>query len=646
MVITVKKDKSVKIALDSKELNDAIHKNKYQMQSVDRLIDAVATYISERSNQNGIFYFSKTDLKYAYSQLLLDPELQKHCNFNKLGGKATGTYRFLNGFYGLPDMLAIFQKTIDATLQNCHNKFAFLDDILVITKGNISDHEKEINKILYQLDKENLAIKLQRCDFAKKEIIWQGFQITRTGITPTKTKCDSINKLEIPKTLKQLRSFMGCIHHLIKFTPKLAELSEPLRPLLSKNNTKSQNKLDWNDQHTTAFEQIKKHIINITENKHFDINKETRVKCDASRKGLGAALEQRHNSIWKPVAYASRFLNKLEEWYRTNELELLAIVWALEYFKFYLYGIKFILQTDHQALLSALKNTRGNKTYQSRLSRWVDRLLPFNFTIEQIPGKNMGFEDYLSRNPSGKLSPESEDDEKFVINTIHEIKHAWLKHILNPSGIVKPTSNHNHSAERKQLEHSDVTHAKENTLNEQHAFCLNIAKNKSHLTERNFNSINHTQLIAITTRNNPNRYTFDIKNKKRKRDPNKKILQMDTHHSPDNQLSPTKQLRDNSTQTDADSNKGKGITAIQNEKHEDLFTAIDDLPTPDYRKKLMRVFNEEFLAEHSKKDLGPIIDMVNKQDWLSLKQTNPIFHKIWRDLSVKPTGCWLFDNKQ
>ena len=122
VVITVKKDKGVKIALDSKELNDAIHKNKYQMQSIDHLIDAVATYISERSNEIGTFYFSKIDLKYAYSQIPLDHELQKHCNFNILGGKATATYRFLNGFYGLTDMPATFQKTIDVTLQNCQNK--------------------------------------------------------------------------------------------------------------------------------------------------------------------------------------------------------------------------------------------------------------------------------------------------------------------------------------------------------------------------------------------------------------------------------------------------------------------------------------------------------------------------------------------
>ena len=243
----------------------------------------------------------------------------------------------------------------------------------------------------------------------------------------------------------------------------------------------------------------------------------------------------------------------MEERYSTNELELAAIVWALEHFKYYLYGNKFILQTDHQALLSALKNNLGNKTYQSRLSRWVDRLLPFNLNIDHIPGEKMGFADYLSRNPSGKPSSESEDDQKFVINTIHEIKH-----IFKPSEIVKPTCNHSQLAERKQLEHNDVTHAKENTLIEQHAFCLNTAKNKSLITEQNSNSHNNTKLIAITTRNHPNRNTFDIKIKKRKRAPNKKLLQMDIQHSPVTNLSPNKQLRDNSTQTDLESNKGKG----------------------------------------------------------------------------------------
>ena len=62
------------------------------MQSIDHLIDAVANFISERSPEQGTLYFSKIELKYPYSQIPLDPHLQKHGNFNKLGGKATGTY--------------------------------------------------------------------------------------------------------------------------------------------------------------------------------------------------------------------------------------------------------------------------------------------------------------------------------------------------------------------------------------------------------------------------------------------------------------------------------------------------------------------------------------------------------------------------
>ena len=137
VVITVKKGKSVKLALDSKKLNKAIHKNKYQMQGIDHLIDAVALYISERSKSPGTYWFSKFDLKYAYSQIPLDESIAKHCNFSILGGRATGTYRFINGFYGLTDVPATFQKTIDKTLEGINSKFAFFDDILVITNGSL-----------------------------------------------------------------------------------------------------------------------------------------------------------------------------------------------------------------------------------------------------------------------------------------------------------------------------------------------------------------------------------------------------------------------------------------------------------------------------------------------------------------------------
>ena len=216
-------------------------------------------------------------------------------------------------------MPATFQKTIGKTLHDIKTKFAYLDDILIVTKGTLEDHEKELDKIMQRLNNENLAINLQKCKFVKEQITWLGFVVTPNGVTPTKQKCDAIINLDNPKTLKQLRSFMGCIHQLIKLRPNLARISEPLRPLLSKANTKSQNKHDWKDNHTIAFNDIKAQIKQITENKQFDISKQTRVRCDASKKALGACLEQKIGHIWRPIAFASRFLNNLESRYSTNE---------------------------------------------------------------------------------------------------------------------------------------------------------------------------------------------------------------------------------------------------------------------------------------------------------------------------------------
>ena len=121
----------------------------------------------------------------------------------------------------------------------------------------------------------------------------------------------------------------------------------------------------------------------------FNPTLETRVKCDASRHGLGAALEQLDSEGWKKVAFASRFLDSNEERYSIIELELLGVVWAIEYFKYYLFGKNFTVLTDHRALLLVLKSHRSNKSYNSRLTRWIDRLLHFDFNIEHIPGNRM-----------------------------------------------------------------------------------------------------------------------------------------------------------------------------------------------------------------------------------------------------------------
>ena len=108
-------------------------------------------------------------------------------------------------------------------------------------------------------------------------------------------------------------------------------------------------------------------IAEATENKNFNPDLETRIKCDASRKGLGFALGQRTPDGWHTVAFFSRFLNSVDDCYSINELELFDLVWSIEHFQYYLYSKAFTGKTDHTALFSIMRENRANKSYNSRL---------------------------------------------------------------------------------------------------------------------------------------------------------------------------------------------------------------------------------------------------------------------------------------
>ena len=112
------------------------------------------------------------------------------------------------------------------------------------------------------------------------------------------------------------------------------------------------------------------------------------------------------------------------EYHSINELELLGVVWSVEYFKYYLFGISFTIITDHRAIFSIMKEHRSNKSYNSRLTRWVDRLLPFDFNVEQLPGAKMGLVDFISRQPNQPAEITNKYDEDFVVSTVTRIRDA------------------------------------------------------------------------------------------------------------------------------------------------------------------------------------------------------------------------------
>ena len=173
------------------------------MPNIDNLIDTIQQNLSTNASQETA-YFSTLDLKYANSQLNLDPKTARHCNFNIISGEGTGTYRFITGFYGLTDMPAAFQKVMDYTLVGLQNTHCFLDDIIIVSRGSKEEHLKLVYKCLKKVDQDNLRINLSKCHFAKTEIEWSGHKFTQSGIVPLELKTAAKLSLSAPKKSKTI----------------------------------------------------------------------------------------------------------------------------------------------------------------------------------------------------------------------------------------------------------------------------------------------------------------------------------------------------------------------------------------------------------------------------------------------------------
>ena len=273
IVITAKKDGSVKLAMDAKPMNDQIHKNQYQMPNLLELLDSAAQIIT--SDKISDLWLTSLDLKYAFSQIPLSDEVSRHCNFNIVCGEQTGTYRFKTGFYGLTDMPKEIQKAMDNTLQGLLGVFCFLDDILIVSKGSVMDHNILVKKVITLLDEECFALKLSKCNFSMNQLSWLGYDIDSESYRPKRSKIDAVLALEPPKSLKQLRSFMGMLNHLQRFLPNLQVHSDQLRPSLKASN---KSKFVWGEDQQTAFRNILQLIVNITKMYHYDQSRNTRVK--------------------------------------------------------------------------------------------------------------------------------------------------------------------------------------------------------------------------------------------------------------------------------------------------------------------------------------------------------------------------------
>ncbi|GFW63671.1 retrovirus-related Pol polyprotein from transposon 17.6 [Trichonephila clavipes] len=238
-----------------------------------------------------------------------------------------------------------------------------------------------------------------------EEVKILGHLVSSNGVRPDPDKIKAVRNFPNPKNIRDIRSFLGLCSYFRRFIKGFCYLAEPLQSLL-----KSGVEFHWGPEEVEAFNSLKKALTSDPVLGMYDERASTEIHTDASGYGIGAVLVQIQNNVEKVIAYASRTLTKAEKNYSTTERECLAIVWATNKFRPYIFGKHFTVVTDHHSLcwLMNLKDSSG------RLARWALRLQEHDFDVKYKTGKKHSGADALSRNP---VEEETETPDKFLAVT-------------------------------------------------------------------------------------------------------------------------------------------------------------------------------------------------------------------------------------
>ena len=259
-------------------------------------------------------------------------------------------------------------------LQGLPGVVCHVDDILVTGK-NKEEHDSRLHTVLIKLEAAGVTLNKEKCKFSCTKIVFLGHVIDASGISPDPAKTEAIKQMRPPTNITELRRLMGMINQLNKFSPHVAQLSQPLRQLLKSNTAWL-----WTAQHDEALNKLKEEICSHRVLAHYDVQAKTKISADASSYGVGAVLLQSKDDItWQPVAFTSRALSETESRYAQIEKEALALVYACEKFSDYVLGKDILLETDHKPLVPLL-GSKSLDTLPPRVLRFRICLTRFNTT--------------------------------------------------------------------------------------------------------------------------------------------------------------------------------------------------------------------------------------------------------------------------
>ena len=394
VVIVRKKDGSLRFCVDFRKLNSKTIKDAYAIPRVEDTLHLLA----------GAKYFTKLDLRSGYWQVELE-ESDKHKTAFQVG--TLGFYEFHRMPFGLCNAPATFQRLMERCMGelNLDQCLIYLDDVIIFST-TFEEHLQRLEAVFTRLQDHNLKLKAKKCDFLKSEVTYLGHVVSEEGIKTDPEKTEAIKNWPVPKSVKDVRSFLGFAGYYRRFIKGFANIARPLNDLLVGISTNGKIKMKkptekkkkpafiWTERQQHAFEEIRQKLSEPPILAYADYSLPFQLHTDASTTGLGAVLYQNQNGIDRVVSYASRSLKDSEKNYPAHKLEFLALKWAVtEKFHDYLYGTSFEVYTDNNPLTYVFTTAKLDATGH----RWLAVLSNYNCTLKYRSGKKNSDADGLSR---------------------------------------------------------------------------------------------------------------------------------------------------------------------------------------------------------------------------------------------------------
>jgi Reverse transcriptase (RNA-dependent DNA polymerase)/RNase H-like domain found in reverse transcriptase/Integrase zinc binding domain/Aspartyl protease len=416
-----KPDGSLRMCIDYRALNKLTVKNKYPLPRIDDLMD----------NLSGARCFSSLDLTSGYHQITLHPNDCEKTAFNTHIGK----YEWRVLPFGLTNAPAVFQSIMNKLFGPGLNKFlcVYLDDLLVFSKTP-EEHLQHLKWVFDRLTTSKLKARESKCHFFRRKLNFLGHVVSAEGMAPDPAKIETIVNWPKPRSLFEVRSFLGLANYFRRFIEHYSQIAAPLTALLKGGEKKdrqgrllNQGKLKpeqadrlvsafeqtWTPKCDTAFAQLKNALVQAPVLVLPDFDKPFTLVCDACDTAIGGILLQES----RPVAYYSRKLNGPELRYSASDKEMLGVIAGLREWRCYLEGRPFVIETDHQPN-TYLDELPPSAHSLKRRARWLAESGGFDYTWKYRPGAT-NVADPVSRAPQhlrlcavkrSKSRPKSDND--------------------------------------------------------------------------------------------------------------------------------------------------------------------------------------------------------------------------------------------